>query len=165
MKSIRLIVNLILVFFLFGSSVAYSQDFYRLRNNMTYEYMHIENKKGHVELTSKLLAGGMWSSQWSMVPVANNNFVRLKNRWTGDYMHTENKKGIVELSKNLVSGGMWSAQWKIIPMEDNSVIQNRWTGENMYIEIANQVGIVKVAKTQTLTDIMWSDQWVLEKVQ
>jgi hypothetical protein len=110
MKGIQFLVKFLLLVSIFGSSVVYAEDFFRLKNRWTGEYMHVENKNGSVELTKKLLPGGMWSAQWSKVPVTGN-FIRLKNRWTNDYMHIENKLGKVQTSPTLVSGGMWSAQW------------------------------------------------------
>jgi len=56
MKSIRLALNLVLVLFIFGSSAAYSNDFYRLKNRWTNEYMHIEHKAGYVELSKRLVS-------------------------------------------------------------------------------------------------------------
>ena len=92
---------------------AFAEEFIRLKNRWTADYMHIEHGRGYVELTKTLQSGGMWSAQWEMVP-AEGNYFWLKNRWTGDYMHIENGTGYVELIKTLRSGGMWSAQWQTV---------------------------------------------------
>jgi hypothetical protein len=94
-------------------ATASAEEFVRLKNRWTGDYMHIENGRGYVELTKTLRPGGMWSAQWEMVPVEANYFM-LKNRWTGDYMHIENGRGYVELTKTLRPGGMWSAQWQTV---------------------------------------------------
>ena len=112
MKAFSKAILLAIVFSTFATS-AFAEEFIRLKNRWTGDYMHIENGRGHVELTKTLRSGGMWSAQWEMVPVEGNYFM-LKNRWTGDYMHIENGTGYVELTETLRSGGMWSAQWQTV---------------------------------------------------
>jgi hypothetical protein len=46
---------------------AFAEEFIRLKNRWTGDYMHIENARGQVELTKTLRTGGMWSAQWQAV--------------------------------------------------------------------------------------------------
>jgi len=143
-----------------SGGVTNTNDFYRLKNRWTGEYMHIEHRNGNVEL-KRQVPGGWWSAQWTMVPVEGKYF-RLKNRWTGDYMHIENRTGHVQI-KQQVPASWWSAQWEKAPTERNYIrLKNRWTGDYMHIE--NKQGKVQVISTVKQGG-MWSAQWTLEKVR
>ena len=112
MKAFSRALLLAIAFSTFATK-AFAEEFIRLKNRWTGDYVHIENKRGYVELTKTLHSGGMWSAQWEMVP-AEGAYFWLKNRWTGDYMHIENGTGFVELTQTLRTGGMWSAQWQAV---------------------------------------------------
>jgi len=73
--------------------------------------LHIEHKKGHIELDKKGPLSGWWSAQWKKENVEKGYF-RIKNKWTKQYMHIEGKLGHVQLNKTGPRGGWWSSQWK-----------------------------------------------------
>lgn len=50
------------------------KGYFRLQNKWTKEYMHIEGKLGHVQLSKTGPSGGWWSSQWKFEKVVPKNY-------------------------------------------------------------------------------------------
>ena len=134
-------------------------DYFRIKNRWTGQYLHIEHKKGHVELGQKKQLLGWHSAQW-MKENSGDGYFRIKNRWTGQYLHIEHKKGHLELNRKV--GGWWSAQWKKENVEKGYFrIKNKWTKQYMHIE--GKLGHVQLNKTGP-SGGWWSSQWKFEKV-
>ncbi|CAA6815020.1 MAG: Unknown protein [uncultured Sulfurovum sp.] len=157
MKTISKFVAIGTILMLFTLTLS-AEDYFRIKNRWTGQYLHIEHKKGHAELARKV--GGWHSAQWTKEN-SGNGYFRIKNRWTGQYLHIEHKKGHLELGKTV--GDWWSAQWKKENVAKGYFrISNKWTKQYMHIE--GKLGHVQLNKTGP-TGGWWSSQWKFEKVR
>ena len=146
---------------LLGTSTLSATDYFRIKNRWTGQYLHIEHKKGHVELAKQGPLSGWHSAQWSKEN-SGAGYFRIKNRWTGQYLHIEHKKGHLELAKNGPLTGWWSAQWEKENLANGYFrIKNKWTQQYMHIE--GKLGHVQLNKTGP-SGGWWSAQWKFEKV-
>jgi hypothetical protein len=146
---------------LLGTSTLSATNYFKIKNRWTGQYLHIEHKKGHVELDTKGPLSGWHSAQWSQEN-SGAGYFRIKNRWTGQYLHIEHKKGHLELNKKGPRTGWWSAQWKKENVEKGYFrIKNKWTKEYMHIE--GKLGHVQLNQTGP-SGGWWSSQWKFEKV-
>jgi len=146
---------------LLGTSTLNAIDYFRIKNRWTGEYLHIEHKKGHVELAKTGPLSGWHSAQWSKEN-SGAGYFRIKNRWTGQYLHIEHKKGHLELAKSGPRSGWWSGQWKKENVANSYFrIKNKWTKQYMHIE--GKLGHVQLNQTGP-SGGWWSAQWKFEQV-
>lgn len=137
---------------------------FRLKNRWSKKYMHIENKKGLLEV-GDLGHPLWWSAQWYFEK-APDGYYRIRNRWQGgdDYIHVQDRSDYVEVSEMRYSS-WWSAQWEINNFEDENYVQfrNRWKK----YDVINNESKAPYAQSSNSTHPTgwWSSQWIIEVVE
>ena len=143
---------------LFTTTLMNANNYFKIKNRWTGEYLHIENKLGHLELSKNV--SKWWSAQWERVNVGNGYF-RLRNRWTQEYLHIEDQLGHTQLNKIGPRGGWWSSQWDKVSVGNGYFrLRNRWTQESLHIQ--DRLGHTQLGRSVPMN--WWSAQWSFEKV-
>lgn len=107
------------------STEAVVDEWFRIKNRQTGDYIHIQPADGVVRLDDA--PAGYWSGHWRFN--MTGDYFRIENRWlTNHRINVEDQDGVVR--HGIIPDTFWSGQWTLKPVDgaaNNPSRQGQWS--------------------------------------
>jgi len=159
---IRLIIIMVIIL-----TTLQSEDYYRIKNKWSKEYISILTKKKSsfifknnlgVLILEKKINPKYNGAQWIIEKRRNGN-IRLKNKLTLQYIHNSYTLDSIELSQRPFK----AQDWILEPAKFSGYYRIKNSLTHKYMHIENRLGHIQLINN--VPGNWWSALWTLEKVK